>query len=108
MIVSAQEVVHPDHLLPARFDAPLKLLGRPGNLPLEPAALDARHHAPDRLDLREERLRFPLEVVGQRLDVVRPAERVDDVLHAGLVGDDLLCAEREADRILGRQGERFV
>jgi hypothetical protein len=46
--------------------------------------------------------------VGQRLDEVRPAKRVDGVRDPGLVRDDLLGAQRDPDGLLGRQGERLV
>ena len=52
--------------------------------------------------------RLRLDLVGQRLDEVRPGQRVDGVDDAGLVGDDLLGAQRDARRPLGRQPERFV
>src|SRR3989449_4654497 len=48
------------------------------------------------------------ELVRERLHVVGAAQRVDDLRHAGLVGDDLLGPEREPDRLFGRQGERLV
>jgi acetyltransferase-like isoleucine patch superfamily enzyme len=48
-----------------------------------------------------------VQLVGQRLDVVRAAERVD-VGDAGLVGDHLLRAQRDPHRLLGRQRERLV
>ena len=44
----------------------------------------------------------------QRLDEVRPAERIDDVGDAALVRDDLLRAQRDGRRFLGRQRQRLV
>ena len=49
-----------------------------------------------------------LHAVGQRLDEVGAAQRVDRVRHAGLVGDDLLRAQRDPHRLLGGQRERLV
>ena len=46
--------------------------------------------------------------VGQRLDEVRAAERVGDPGDAGLVGEDLLGAQRERGRLLAGQRERLV
>src|SRR2546427_13060646 len=86
----------------------LELLRGARDLPLEPAALDARHHTAHRLDLREQSLRFPLELIGERLDVVGSAERVDHVRYARLVRDDLLRPQRQADRFLGGEREGFV
>ena len=79
-----------------------------GDLPLEPAALDRRHDAALRLDFREQPFGLPLERIGQRLHIVRSAERIGDVRHAGLVRQDLLRPERDAHRFLGRQGQRLV
>ena len=61
-----------------------------------------------RLDLLEHRLGLALELVGERLDVVRAAERIDDVRNAGLVGEHLLRAERDLHRFFGRQRQRLV
>src|SRR3712207_8870382 len=47
-----------------------------------------------------------LQAVGERLDEVAAAERVDGVRHARLVGDDLLRAQGDAHRLLGRERER--
>ena len=63
-----------------------------GDLPLEPAALDAREHAlehrtlPHRVDLGEQLLGALLHLVGERLDEVRAAQRIDHV------GDAVSCA----------------
>ena len=53
-------------------------------------------------------LRARLDLVGQRLDVVGAGERVDRVGRAGLVGDDLLGAQRDLGGALGGQRERLV
>ena len=53
-------------------------------------------------------LRPLLELVRQRLDEVRAAERVRRVGRARLVREDLLRAQRDPRRALGRQRERLV
>ena len=45
---------------------------------------------------------------GQLLHEVGAAQRVGRVHHPGLVGDDLLRAQRDGDRLLGGQGQRLV
>ena len=42
-------------------------------------------------------------LVGQRLDEVAAAERIGDRRHARFLGDDLLRAQRQRGRVLGRQ-----
>ena len=60
------------------------------------------------VEVGEQLLGLALHLVGQRLDEVRPAERVGDVGHVRLVGDDLLRAQGDARRLLGRQRQRLV
>ena len=49
-----------------------------------------------------------LDLVGERLDEVGAGERVHGVGGAGLVGDDLLRAQRDARCALGGQRQRLV
>jgi hypothetical protein len=81
---------------------------RAGDLALEVAHLDPRHDAAEPVDLREDLLRLRFQPVGQRLDVVGAGERVDGVGHPGLEGEDLLRAQRDLHRLLGRERERLV
>src|SRR5690606_10867936 len=53
----------------ARLDLALLALGAARDLALEVARLDPRHHATQPVDLVEDRLGLPLQLVGQRLDV---------------------------------------
>ena len=78
-----------------------------GDLALEPAVLEPPHHAADALDLGEQRLGLRLELVGERLDVVGAAQRVEHVRHARLVGEHLLRAQRHLHR-LPRSGSASV
>ena len=66
------------------------------------------HHAAGLVDLLEQRFRFALELVRERLDIVGAAEWVDHVGHARLVGEDLLRAKRHLHRLFRRQRQRFV
>ena len=68
----------------------------------------ALHRAAELLDLVDQLLGALLDLVGQRLDEVGAGERVDGVGGAGLVGEDLLGAQRDARGALGRQRERLV
>src|SRR3954454_18261909 len=100
--------VDADHPAPAGVDLGLELEARVGDLPLGEVLLDRFDHAAELVDAREVPVRLLLELVGQRLDEVRAAERVDGVRDAGLVGDDLLRAQRDPHRLLGRQRKRLV
>ncbi len=59
----------------------------------------------DAFDVDPRRL---LDVAGEPLDGERAAERVDDVGHPGLVGEDLLSPERDPDGALGGECQGFV
>ena len=78
------------------------------DLGLHVPALDRRDRPADVLDAVDDGLRGLLELVRERLDVVRAGEGIDRVGRAGLVGDDLLRAQRELLRLLGRQRQRLV
>ena len=77
-------------------------------LALEPVLLDAADRALEHravaefVEVGEQLLGLALHLVGERLDEVRPAERVGDVGDVGLVGDHLLRAQRDPCRLLGR------
>ena len=96
-----------DHAL-ARLDLPLVPEGRVLDRPLHVAALDRLARAAARLDLVDQAQRLALERVGRGLDGVAATERVDGVGDAGLVGHDLLRAQREPRRGLGGQRQRLV
>ena len=63
----------------AAVDLALELVRRVGDLALREAALDGLDHAADLVDLVEVLVRVRLQLVGQRLDEVGAAERVDRV-----------------------------
>jgi len=63
---------------------------------------------PWRLDLVDQGPRAGLQLGGQRLDQVTPAQRIGDGGHVGLVRDDLLCSNRQGRRRLRREAKRLV
>ena len=75
-------------------DSPIMRCTRPGSTALVHAArgVDELHHA---LDLG-------LHLVGQRLDVVAAAQRVDDVGQLGLLAQDVLRRHGDARAVLAR------
>src|SRR6202140_3359600 len=79
------EVVDPDH----DPELPLELLliakRGVGHLLLEKARLDRRNDPAEVFDALEVDLRLALHLIGQRLDEIAAAERVDRVRHAPLV-----------------------
>ena len=89
-------------------DLGLQLEGGVRDLALGIALLHRVDHAAELVDPAEVVVRLRLELVGERLDEVRPAERVGGRRDAGLVGDDLLRAQRDAHGVLRREGERLV
>ena len=71
------------------------------DLALDVALLDGAHAAAERVDLLDVLPRLALQLVGERLDVIRAGQRINRVGDAGLVGEDLLRAQREPRRLLG-------
>src|SRR5687767_4892069 len=71
-----QEVIDADDHAPALLHLRLEPGGAVGDLPLEPAGLDGADDPALRLDLGEESAGLGLQGVGQRLDEMRPAERI--------------------------------
>src|SRR5581483_587731 len=78
------------------------------DLRLHPPRLDGGDRAALSIHLLDQLERAPLELVGERLDVVRPAERVGRGGRPGLRLEDLLGAERDRRGVLGRERERLV
>ena len=108
LLVRLHEVVDADDHLLAALDRLLELVRRLGNFLLRKAALDRLDHAAHAIDGVPVLQRALFHVARQPLDEVRPAERIDDVGHAGFVRDDLLRAQRDRRGFLGRQRQRFV
>ena len=102
MIIVGQELVDADDDLLPHLDVTLEGRRRLGNLPLEPAALDPSNDSPDRVDLGEQGFGFALQLVGECLDVVRAAQRVDHLGDARFVRQDLLRPQRHLHGLFRR------
>ena len=103
------ERVHADDRPLARLDrVPSSGTRRPRSRPApSPASIAAT--APPSSSIRSiSSQRACLELVGERLDVVRAAERVGGRRRPRLGGEHLLRADRDRRRALGRQRERLV
>ena len=106
LLVRGHELVHAHDDPAPVLELPLVAVRRLLDLVLHEAD---RGDGPTHLvDLAQVGLGLPFDLGGQALDGERPAERVDDVGDAGLVGEDLLGAERDAHGAFGRQSERLV
>src|ERR1700722_2436414 len=101
-LVALGEAVDADDRAAARIDLLLELEGGVGDLALRKAALDGLDHPPELVDLVKVLVGARLHPVGQRLDEIRAPKRIDRVRHARLLGDDLLRAQRDPDRLLSR------
>ena len=101
-------LVDAHHDAPAGVDVALVAVGALLDLALDEAGLDGRQHPAQLVDLVDVVLGLALDLVGEVLDVVAAGQRVDGVGDAGLVGDDLLGAQGDADRCLGGQRQRLV
>src|SRR3954454_3163898 len=77
----------------AGLDLLLPLERRVLDLRLDEALLDRRHGAAELVDPLDQLRRLLLEFVGERLDVVRAAERIGRLRRARLVLQDLLRAQ---------------
>ena len=104
----AAEDVHTDDRALARLDLLLPAERRRLDLALDEALLDGRDGAADLVDPLDQLPRARLELVGQRLDVVRAAERVDGRGRAAFRLQDLLRAQRDRRGALRRQRKRLV
>ena len=78
------------------------------DLALDEALLDRLDRAAQLVDPLDQLPGPLLELVGERLDEVRAAERIGRVGAAGLVREELLGPKRDLRGVLGRQGERLV
>ena len=114
--VDAEDVRHLRIVLDELVDADDDVLGDPvalvvaesGLLDLVLDEVDRVDRPAELVDLRDQLAGAGLDLVGQRLDEVRPRERVDGVRGPGLVADDLLRAQGDLRRALGWQRQRLV
>ena len=72
------------------------------------ALFDCGHHSAEVVDFLDVGERAFFDFLREGFDRVASRERVDDVGDAGLVGDYLLRAERDADALVRRKREGFV
>ncbi len=102
------KAVDADDGLVAGLLAQRGLVGKVGDVPLEPAILNELERATALLDLIEN-LENALFVVGrQRLEEVGAADGIGDLRNVGLFGDDLLGPQRHPHRVFGRDRECLV
>ena len=87
------EVVDADNYLLLTLGAKLLNIGALADLPLEVAGLDRLYGPADVIDALQIGCCLLLESVGQRLQEVRAAGRIDHVCQPTLIGDDLLGAQ---------------
>ena len=100
--------VHADDHALTRLDLLLPLERGVLDLALDEALLDCRDTAAELIDPLDQLPGARFELVGQRFDVVRPAERIGGHDRSRLVLQDLLRAQRDRRRPLGRERERLV
>jgi hypothetical protein len=92
----------------AAVDLALEVVGGARDLALRIALLDRLDDAAHGVDLLDVGPGCGLDLIGQGLDEVAAAQGVGDRRHPGLLEDDLLGAQRELGRGLGRQGVGLV
>ena len=102
------KAVHPHHDSFAFFHGPLVAVSGIGDLLLKKAPLDCRQDPAQRLDAPEILFRFRFHFTGERFHKVRTGQRVRGISRAALVSDDLLAAQGDPDRLLGRQRQHLV
>ena len=90
------------------LDRLLIAVGRFLDLPLDTARLDGRQGPARPVDFVNQRPGVALDLVGPALDFPGSARRIGGVGDARFGGDDLLGAEGDARRFLGRQRQGFV
>ena len=84
------------------------MVGGFSDLFLRISPLDRLDHAAHRIEFVEVVECAPLHFEGQTFQKVRTTQRIDRLRHSRFISDDLLGAQRDACRFLGRQGQRFV
>ena len=77
-------------------------------MPCIDAGLGRLVHAAGLVDLGDQRQHLALHLIGERLDIIGAAERIDHVAEMRLLAQDVLGRDRDARRLLGRRGDRFV
>ena len=96
-----------DYLL-AAFDRLLILVSGVLNFPLGKSFSIAATIPAHRVDFSEVVSRGVFHFLRERFDKVRPTEWIDGIRHAGFFRDDLLGAQRDQCRLVGRQCQRLI
>src|SRR6266540_1216917 len=102
------EIIDADDRALLVLDFPLVAVGGVRNLLLEEPFADRRDHAAEAGDAVEVAVRVLLELVRERLEEIRTAERIDGVRDAALVREDLLRPQGDPRRFLVRHLVRLV
>ena len=100
--------VYADDRLLAAFDRFLVLICRLLDLTLREPGLDRFDHPAKAVDLIKVLKTAVDHFLGERLDVITAAERIDRIYDAGLLGDNLLRAKSDERRLIARQREGLV
>src|SRR2546425_5173712 len=106
LVIGELKRVHPHHEFFLRIDGKLILIRGVPNLALRESRLDRLDHAAEAVDLLDVLETTLLHPIGQLLDEIRAAERIDRIDHSRLVRQDLLRAKSDAGGLLRRQRER--
>ena len=72
------------------------------------AALEGANHPAERVNFFKIRRRPSLDFIGKSLHKIRSGKRIDCLRRSGFICDDLLRAQRDACRLLGRQRKRLI
>ena len=102
------EAIHADDHAFAALDFPLVPIGGVLNLGLEEARFDRLQGTAHLIDAADIVDGGPLDLVRKFLDVVAAAQRIGDIGHAGLVGDNLLGPQSQPGGLFGWQADRFI
>jgi methylmalonyl-CoA mutase N-terminal domain/subunit len=107
-IIAEESGVDADDPTLAGIELALVPVGGVGDLVLGVALADRRDHPAPAIDLVDVAPDLALDLGREGLDEPRAAERIDGPGHAGLLGDDLLLAQREQGCLCRRHGQGLV
>src|SRR2546421_7106886 len=107
-ILFHDEVVDADDGTFVLVDLLLIAVGRLGNFTLEEAIQNTGQYTTQRVNTVQIVQSRLFRLVCQSLDKVGTAQRINGIDDATLIGDDLLSAQSDQYRLLGRQGQSFV
>ena len=108
MLFFGDEIVDADHDFFFFVESHLVTVGGFSDFALRIAALDGRDHSAHGINFLDVFPGAALDFVGQSLDKVGTAERIDCVGDAGFVGDDLLGAQGDGGGEFRGQRPGFI